>query len=332
MNKLFDLSKNYYCIVDTSYIVFYCAASAFKDYVYQEDVLDSKLGPNFDPTIDPEFNFIFAKKFKSKIESSIKTIIPFFFNSAKIIFSLDCPRKDIWRRQIFPEYKLTRDTSDHSKDKFNIGKVFAYAYSTVIPDFCNEVGGVTIKNPIAESDDVIAVLCKYILEKDKNNSIIILSSDRDMVQLYNDRVSIITCMNETRDPKKEIMALTKIKDLDCDITAADFLLFKILIGDGSDNIPSVKMRMGPKTAIKYVLDKSREELKKLLSEDVNIAKGFKRNKQLISMKEIPDYVTETIVENIDETFEKGFNKKEVITEKKIETSENIDDIIDELMN
>lgn len=296
-NVLFNLSNNYYYIIDTSFIIFCAASSAFKNYVYQEDILKSSFSPNFNPTLDPEFNYIFEKTFISKIENTIKQITPLSFNRKNIIFSLDCPRKDIWRRQFFPEYKINRDTSNHSKDKFNIGDVFKYAHNILIPKYCDENDSKIISCTCAESDDIIAVLTKYLLNKDKNNNVIILSSDRDMVQLCNDRTIIVSSMNEVRDPKKEFMNLTKIKKLSNEITNVDFLLFKIILGDKSDNIPSIKYRLGPKKAMEYVLDKSRSKLKLLLKEDAEIANGFKRNKLLISMNEIPKYISDLIIEN-----------------------------------
>jgi 5'-3' exonuclease len=93
------------------------------------------------------------------------------------------------------------------------------------------------------------------------------------------------------------MNLTKIKKLSNEITNVDFLLFKIILGDKSDNIPSIKYRLGPKKAMEYVLDKSRSKLKLLLKEDTEIANGFKRNKLLISMNEIPKYISDLIIEN-----------------------------------
>ena len=296
---LFNLSNNYYYIIDTSYIIFCAASTAFKNYVYQEGILKKTLHPDFNPTIDPEFNYIFEKCFISKIERTMINMTPFSFDRKNIIFTLDCPRKDIWRRQIFPEYKLPRDTSDHSKDLFNIGEVFKYAYNILIPNYCMEHDSKCISCICAESDDIIAILTKYLLKRNENNNVIILSSDRDMVQLHNDRTIIISSNNEIRDPKKEFMSMTKVKKLNSEISNTDFLLFKIIIGDKSDNIPSIKYRLGPKKAMEYVLDKSRSKLKNLLKEDVEIANGFKRNKILISMNEIPDYISESIIENIE---------------------------------
>jgi len=314
-NSLFDLSKNYSYIVDASYIIFCSAASAFKDYVYQSDILKSDLNKDFDPTIDPEFNDLFYKKFCRMVIGPVKQRVPFTYSKSNYIFTLDCPRNNIWRRDVYPEYKLTRDAASHEKDQFNIKKVFQYAYNVIIPSFCDETGSIVIKSDYAESDDIIAVLCKKLQQESDDNYIIILSSDRDMVQLHSDRVMIVTAQNDLREPKKEIEKMINTKGIKEDITAEDFLLFKIIIGDGSDNIPGIKKRFGPKSAYKLIQDKSKESLKSLLKEDINILNSFKRNKKIISFKEIPAYIEEEILRNIDEAFaNKPEEAKTVISE------------------
>ena len=55
--------------------------------------------------------------------------------------------------------------------------------------------------------------------------------------------------------------------------------------------------MGPKKA--WGLIEDREKLKQLLTEDILVAKSFKRNKQLISMKEIPEKVKNLILEEFE---------------------------------
>ena len=207
--KLFDLSKNYYYVVDTSYIVFCAAAAAFKDYVYQNDIMKSDLSPDFDPTIDPDFNAILTERFINRVTAPIKAQTPFTFDMSKFIFTLDCSRSNIWRRDFYPEYKMNRDQADHSKDQFNLGKVFQYVYEHVIPNFCDETGSVAVRSSCAESDDIIAVLVDKLCKENKNNFVIILSSDRDMVQLYNDQVMIIANQNEIREPKKELEAMSR---------------------------------------------------------------------------------------------------------------------------
>ena len=149
------------------------------------------------------------------------------------------------------------------------------------------------------------------LEKNKDNVVLIISSDRDMVQLCKENVIVLTAQNVVREPKNELQILTK-ESIDEDITASDFLLFKILIGDSSDGIPSVKYRFGPKKALKVILDKSKESLKLLLNEDTNILKSFQRNKKLISMKEIPKKIRNLIDLDIDEALKRSESLRDII--------------------
>ena len=286
--------NNYYYIVDASYIIYYSAYSAFSEYVRENDILNSECGPDFDPIIDPEFVYLFERRFKNCVERPVQKIIP-FMDKSKFIFCLDCPRKNIWRRDIYPLYKIQRDTKDVSKDKFNIGTSFQYAYSKIIPDICADWNANILKCNYAEGDDCIAIATKYILFKNKFNKVIIISCDKDMVQLHSDRTTIVTTEGLIRKPKEELehSIREKIKE---DVSANDFLLWKIILGDKSDNIPNIKERVGGKTAWKLIQDK--ENLKALLKEDINIAKAFKRNKKLISLNEIPESVQNLIIDDL----------------------------------
>lgn len=286
--------NNYYYIVDSSYIIYYSANSAFTEYVRENDILDSDLSPTFDPTVDPEFNYIFEKKFRYCIERPIQKLIP-FIDKSKYIFCLDCPRKNIWRRDIYPLYKIQRDTKDTSKDKFNISTSFQYAYTKIIPEICAEWGSNILKCDFAEGDDCIAIATKYILFKNNFNKVIIVSCDKDMVQLHSDRTTIITSEGLIRKPKEELEHAIKEK-INESIEAKDFLLWKIILGDKSDNIPNIKERIGNKKAWKLIQDK--ETLKQLIKDDINIAKAFKRNKKLISLNEIPESVENLILEDL----------------------------------
>lgn len=237
---------------------------------------------------------MFEQNFRNNIYKPITKIYP-FVDKSKFIFCMDCARKNIWRKEIYPEYKMNRDLKDKSKDKFNISKVFKYAYDIIIPNYCEEFGAHKILCNCAEGDDIIAVLTKYLLSKNDNNKIIIISCDRDMVQLCSDRVNIITADGSVKSPKEELEKELK-KQISENITANDFLLYKILIGDPADNIPNIKPGFGPKTAFKYI--KNKDLLKTLLKEDITIANSFLRNKRLISMQEIPQDIYNLIVEEL----------------------------------
>lgn len=227
--------------------------SAFKHYCYAFDIPNSDLNPDFDPTLDEEFCTIFKETMEYSILKPAQQLFP-LIDKSKFIFCMDCPRKNIWRRDFYPEYKIQRDMKDTSKDKFNINRMFRYAYEMILPAICEEYGATKLSSNCAEGDDVIAVLTKYFLENTKDE-VIIVSCDKDMVQLCSDRVVLITADGTIREPQQELEKAVKQKfDLNS-ISASDFLLFKILIGDSADNIPNVKPGLGPKKALKYVLDK-----------------------------------------------------------------------------
>ena len=264
--------------------------------------MKSQLSPDFDPTTDPEFNWIFEDKFISKIETQAKIANPVIFKRKNIIFSFDCKRKDIWRKQLYPEYKMNRDLRSHEKDKFNIRKCFEYAYNNIIPKYCTKHGCRILQCPTAESDDVIAVTTQWLLDKDPDNIVVILSSDRDYIQLCSDRVKIISLQNVFRSPKEDFMKLAGISELDRDFSAEDFLLFKIILGDPSDNIPGIKCKVGPKKAAALILEDTRASLKKLMQDDQSVKKSFSRNKKLISFNMIPEDLKKMILEIVEQSF------------------------------
>jgi len=84
--------------------------------------------------------------------------------------------------------------------------------------------------------------------------------------------------------------------IEFDKTAENFLHFKILTGDPSDSIPSVRPRkMGAKTAPKYIADLTM--LAELLKSDAEVFEAYKRNTKLIKMKDVPVKVTNIINES-----------------------------------
>lgn len=289
---------NYHYIADLSYLIFLSAFSAFNTYEKQFGLAESEKRPELDVTADEEYNNIFMETIKHYLTAPAQQIFP-FLDKSKFILCADCARKNIWRRDIYPDYKMNRDTKDKSKDKFDINKVFQYANNITIPSIIAEFNCMRISCGCAEGDDVIAVLAKKLIEEDKNNKVVIISSDRDMIQLCQDRLTLITAQGKIRDPKADMAEMLKIdKDDMPEISAKDFLLFKIILGDSSDNIPNIKYGIGPKKAFKIMQDKNL--LKAVLSEDQTIYDSFIRNKQLISMNEIPKDIINMITEEYEE--------------------------------
>lgn len=227
-----------------------------------------------------------------------------FIDKSKYIFCLDCPRKEIWRTDIYPEYKVNRKYQVDNFE-FDVGKVFEYAYKYILPKVCEQFDAIQVQSKSAEGDDIIAVLSQKYVNNGKN--VIIITGDRDMVQLASDKITIITSDGTRREPRTEMETLLKNKNINCEITANDFLLYKIIVGDSSDDIPNIKSGLGPKRAFELVTNK--QKLKKLLTEDKITAQAFARNKKLIAMSEIPQEVKDLILEITKQQIELRDNEK-----------------------
>ena len=83
-----------------------------------------------------------------------------------------------------------------------------------------------------EADDIIAVLSKRLVEK-YNSTCFIVSSDKDFVQLVTDKIILY------RPMEKEYYTPAAVKDK-FGVIPENFILYKTLLGDNSDNIPGVK--------------------------------------------------------------------------------------------
>lgn len=94
-----------------------------------------------------------------------------------------------------------------------------------------------------EGDDVL-YQAAHLLDGRK----IIISEDRDFFSLVSEDISIY------RPIKKEYIDYNNFKEISGYPTPAHFLYGKVLLGDGSDNIPSVAKGVGEKT-VKDILDR-----------------------------------------------------------------------------
>ena len=181
----------------------------------------------------------------------------------RVIFAQDCSRCDIWRIKHYPKYKQNRDYTNF------IGKSIFPIAIEIINKLCKENNEYSlIKCENCEGDDIVAVVSKYFKDEEQ----IIYTSDHDYLQLIRPNISIF-------DLKGKNIGEKSIGDAEKD------LILKILIGDKSDNIQSVKYRLGIKTALKIINNK--DKLNKLLN-DEDIKKKYELNKLLIDFNMIPN--------------------------------------------
>jgi 5'-3' exonuclease len=272
-----SLYKDGYIIVDTSYVIHTIASRALKIY-----------GGYYDLPEDPEelYDIIFTDDddFRAIYDRNFISTIKKFLNKSKVhksrtVFALDCPKRDIWRRDYFDAYKLGRMTKQKEKKGPNLGPIFEYTKTQLIPSMVSKGFGCTLEHPLAEGDDVIAIFVKMVREVSPRSHITLVCHDRDFLQLLDQDEDNLDMFNvQEKDLKSWSIGTRK-----------ENLLLKILVGDNSDEIPKCfdKVRgdkilsrgFGAKAAMKLVEDE--ELLKEMLKKYPEAVKKFMRNKKLI---------------------------------------------------
>lgn len=165
----------------------------------------------------------------------------------------DWPARN-YRFDIYPEYKGNRDKDKNAPVFYDEGVLF---------NICEAAGYKNMFPAKGEADDVIAWCCNEWL----SNRVYILSADRDLLQLINERVTVI-------DPnkKKEINLGNFKHHIKLDIDVSDYVLFKCLTGDSSDNVKGLN-KVGPKRALSIIkngLDSLDEESKSITERNKKI--------------------------------------------------------------
>jgi len=102
----------------------------------------------------------------------------------------------------------------------------------------------------AEADDIISVLCNQ-LSYDKNK-LFIVSSDKDFLQLVDDHIVVY------RPTEKKFYTYEDVES-SFNIKPENFLLYKCLLGDNSDNVKGIK-GLGKKTLAKRLPELANEEI------------------------------------------------------------------------
>ena len=154
-------------LVDASYTSFYRFFATLRWFsLNQPDFYKEKKD---DVKYDWAENSIFIEKYeKMYLESIIKLVGKKEFNNSKVIFCLDSPKDNLWRSKLTDDYK--GDRVDLSL-KNNFKPTFKLTYDKFIPKLIknNPDKIFSIRIEKLEADDIIAVICKNLEEK--NNKI-----------------------------------------------------------------------------------------------------------------------------------------------------------------
>lgn len=169
--------------------------------------------------------------FLKSVGYAIKLLSP-----TRVIIVFDGKGGSQKRRKIYPGYKNGRktdirlnrtydDLSDSLTESQNFKKelIRTVNYLDVLP--------VTVMSmDQVEADDTIAYLAKQTF---KDSNVTIMSTDKDFLQLASDKISIWSPV------KKKIFGCKEIVD-EYGISCKNFIFYRIMEGDTSDNIPGLE--------------------------------------------------------------------------------------------
>ena len=168
-------------------------------------------------------------------------------NPTRVIVVYDGAGGSQRRRKILPDYKANRTPGkritrwDAFKDARAEKDAMKIQFSRLI-EYLDFLPVNVISIDKIEADDTIAYIAHTLLDED----VTILSADQDFLQLVDERITVWS------PTKKKFYTPRMVMD-DYGVPAHNFLMYKVLMGDKSDNIEGVK-GLGPKKLPKIVPD------------------------------------------------------------------------------
>ncbi len=142
------------------------------------------------------------------------------------------------RYDIYKDYKSNRDKDFYNETPPSEPEL--YIQKERVFQYCEELFIRQYQDTIIEADDGIAYYCQKIKENEK---IVIVTNDRDMLQLLDERVGIYVIN------LRKIITINNFSDY-FNHHYSNVKLIKILSGDNSDNIKGIK-GVSEKTLIKH---------------------------------------------------------------------------------
>lgn len=162
------------------------------------------------------------------------------------------------RKSLYPNYKANRAV----KTKFNRYEEFASLQDEQqsmkqqfgrMVEYLQCLPITTMAIDQIEADDAIAYIANEIFTE-PDNRVTIVSTDRDFLQLVNERITVWS-------PVKKIMYTPAVMREEFGLDSKNYLLYRALTGDKSDNIPGVN-GIGLKTMLKQF---------PLMTEDIEVS-------------------------------------------------------------
>ncbi len=191
-----------------------------------------------------------------------------------------CDSSNVWRKQIFPNYKAGRK-ANRAKSEHDWEFIFD-VLAKIKQEIKDFLPYKVIAVESAEADDIIATLCKRTNEK-----VLILSGDKDFIQLHNDRI------------KQYNPVLNKFVGKGEDPSI--YIREHILKGDRSDGIPNVLSDDNVFIEGRRQTPLSKKKIKGWIDDiffyntfTEEEEKNYNRNRKLIDLSSIPQHIEDKI--------------------------------------
>ena len=159
-----------------------------------------------------------------------------YLNPTKVVIVFDGEDGAHARRYLYPQYKANRDGTriinkkvfQHKEEEQDS----QYNQAIRLMDYLQYLPVLNLVVDGLEADDVIGYLTRYAYENYTDSQIYIMSTDTDYLQLVDDRVKVYS-------PTKKKTYETRTVSEEYGVHPRNYLLYKTLVGDTSDNIPGV---------------------------------------------------------------------------------------------
>jgi len=218
--------------------------------------------------------------FLRSVASVIRQIKP-----TRCVVVFDGKGGSVRRKKMYSNYKANRAV----KTKFNRHEEFAsledesasmkHQFSRVIEYMqCLPVTMMAIDN--IEADDAIGYIANE-LYTDEKHKVTIVSTDRDFLQLVNNRISVWS-------PVKKKLYTPEVMREEFGFSEQNYLLYRTFIGDKSDNIPGLD-GIGLKSLVKYfpLFTEDREiTIDEIVDYARTVEKKYKVHEQVANNKEL----------------------------------------------
>jgi len=164
----------------------------------------------------------------------------------KVVIVFDGVGSSNARRNLFPAYKANRNANrmtnysifqskSEEQESINNQMERLIQYLKCLPVTITSIDGL-------EADDIIGYLANKFQVHGDTQKVTIMSADKDFLQLVSDKVHCYSPVKKKIYTPKDVLE-------EFGVSSYNFLNYKVLMGDSSDNIPGIT-GLGPKKLIK----------------------------------------------------------------------------------